>query len=83
MRLMPPTMDDPLFPILFNATFFAAMPPSADRWGRGFPVPTGSPRRPGCPAREDFRGYVRMGDGELQEGQTWEAALIPPTISTR
>lgn len=25
MLLMPPTMDDPLFPILFNAAFFAAL----------------------------------------------------------
>ncbi len=25
MLLMPPTMDEPLFPILFNASFFAAL----------------------------------------------------------
>src|SRR2546423_8364602 len=25
----------------------------------------------------DFRTYVMLGDGELQEGQAWESALVP------
>lgn len=43
--------------------------------GHGFPVATGMALA-GKLSAADFRTYVLTGDGELQEGSNWEAAMV-------
>lgn len=53
---------------------------SSGSWARVCPSPTAWPwpRRTG----RTYRTYCLLGDGELQEGQVWEAAIRRPTRRT-
>jgi len=55
--------------------FIPALEASTGSLGQGLSVALGM----GCAARldkKDFRTYVVLGDGEIQEGQIWEAAMF-------
>ena len=47
-------------------------------WDRAFPQQSAW-HSAGKMYREDYRVYTLLGDGEIQEGQVWEASMLAGT----